>query len=515
MSISVSYNDFQTPNGALTSEGGPWRVVTSSSELYCWTARTTFCNDYGRCVACQINYASTSLSYNTKYLVNISIPMSQYGNVDTLDYTFAYNLNWASDQIAAGTPLSNTVTVGSSRNTNNFAASDPGWLLHSSSTTSLGDPFTHSGTTSISKSADGNTGYIPITIDFSFTRTAGADCNWYMKGAVFHITNPASSAAGSSSPSATGTVAQVSGASSSLSVLALPAISQQSNSEGGDAAVGTLPSSSASNSASVSSVPIGAIVGGVLGGMALLGVFSLLLFLLYRKKVRELKRGDQDLLAHNNMATSGNGDGDSTKGPMTANPFDPFHTYHTTSPMGQTMSSIEPLHTSTTAIPLPFHPVDYPYGNNSFGAQQQQRTRREGQAIDQQSQRPLSNDISVFGVDAPPPAYSAVHSTPNDHGHSHRGDEDDEEEEYGLTSPSHLGHGSSQVASSARAEDEFSTDGAGVGSEISHQARRRQQERFSAFIEEKNRRSWNLPPIPSNNPNSTTTNTTTTMQNGR
>ncbi|KAG8824018.1 hypothetical protein FRC17_009200 [Serendipita sp. 399] len=454
--------------------------------------------------------------------------------------TFAYNLNWASVQMPAGTPLSSTVTVGSFQYTHNFGASDAGWLLYSSSTTSLGDPFTHTGTTSLLKSADGTIGYIPITIDFPYTRTAGASCRAFMKGAAFHITSPTSSSAssaGSPNTPVAGTVTRISSSSSLLSSVTLPAISQQSNAAATvaaeDTGVDTLPSTSASSSSPVlaqhSSPPTGAIIGGVVGGIALLGIFALILLLLYKKKIRELKTGEPDLLTYNTNTTTtgGNGDGDSTKGPMRTASFDPFATYPASSPMGQTMSSIEPLHTaSTTLIPLPFRPIETPFGNRGFDIQRQQQQRRaprEGQTTNQQGNRPLSGDTSVAGTGAEaPPAYSAVHSASNSHRHGEE-DEDDEEEyeyeegedeEYDQMSPSQFGDGSSQVASSARVDSIIEGGGGGVGSDTSHQARRRQQERFSAFVLEKNRRSWNLPPIPSHNPNPTTaTNTTTTGQN--
>ncbi|KAG8814877.1 hypothetical protein FRC19_001429 [Serendipita sp. 401] len=510
MALSVAYSDFQTPNSALTSEGGPWRVETST-ELYCWTARTTFCNDYGRCVACDFTYLAAGLSYDVKYLVNISVPMSQYGNANNLDYTFSYNLNWASFNMSAGTPLSSSVTVGSSRNTDNFGASDAAWLLRDGSVTSLGDPFTHAGTTSVLKSADGTTGYIPITIDFSFTRTAGAECRWFMKGAVFKITSgsgasatTASSSSSSPSVSVSGTVTSASTALT-LSSVALPGLSQSSTLTEGQT-VGSI----SSNTASSRSIPTAAIVGGVIGGISFLAIFALILFLLYRKKIRELKRRDQNMLMHTAGAVGRSGkhssDGDSTKVPMTANQSDSFMASPTTA--GLTRSA-EPLYTSTAttpfSVPLSFHSVGLSSTDRTVDSQQQ--AYQNGQAGGQRRQRPFSNGATSF-MDVPPPAYSTVNSSvrsPNDHGHD--GNEEDEEDElddyFHPASPSQLGDDlSSQVASSARAIDDSSTREGEVvadGSEISHQVRRRQQERVSAFLEEKNRRSWNnLPPMPPN-----------------
>ncbi|KAG8807694.1 hypothetical protein FRC17_004313 [Serendipita sp. 399] len=526
MSTTVLYNDFLSPNGALTAQGGPWRFEGSSQDIMCWSTRTPFCNDYGQCIVCQFAASADPPPYRTKYLVNISVPMAQYGNANTLDYTFAYNLNWAAHETPAGSPLSSVVTVGSSRDTDNFGASDASSLLQSPTSSSLGRsffllyepleklkdpfagaPFTHSGTTSVLKSPDGNMGYVPITIDFAFNRINGPDCNWYMKGAAFRITTlpssstrsassvsgSASSLSASSSPSLslTGTV---SGSIVALSGVPVPSISQDSNSIGGG---GTDPGR-LDPSPTRRRLPIGIIIGAVIGGIALLCLFTVLLSLIYKKKLRELKRRDQELLmGHTGSNTNGesnnnNGDGDLTMVPMTAVNSDPFGTYPPplVSSIGHTTSSVENLDTKpviTARSSTLFDSVDASSADRDSSAQQDEEAVGPGVQVGGQQPplRPISSGTVFSNMGAPPPAYSAVvNGLTNDRGYEEEDEEDsddDDEDQNGLTSPSQFedDSSSSQVDSNARGVDggdmSSSPEGTvvGVRRKVSHQAGRR------------------------------------------
>ncbi|KAG8757573.1 hypothetical protein FRC14_001917 [Serendipita sp. 396] len=97
--------------------------------------------------------------------------MSEYGDIDSFDYNFSYQLMWTAFDLptyegAAGLPLSARLTVGTSSNKDNFVSTEPqAWA---DGKADLGEPFFHSGTTTFLKSADGNIAYIPITLDFFF-----------------------------------------------------------------------------------------------------------------------------------------------------------------------------------------------------------------------------------------------------------------------------------------------------------------------------------------------------------
>ncbi|KAG8768871.1 hypothetical protein FRC15_004887 [Serendipita sp. 397] len=296
MSIAVAYDDFQIPNGALASEGGPWTVVKSTDEMYCATVNTSFCQDFTRCIGCNVRIAAPTTTYNVKYNVNISIPLVQYGNADLVDYTFSYNLNWASDKTSAGQPLTAYSTIGSSSNVNNFEVSDRYWLWYSSPT-SLGDPVIHTGSTSVTKSTDGLTGFIPITIDFSFKRSPGADVTFYMKGATFQITTPPSFAHPSSSSSNIVTSLLFSAStvspSSSLSAVPLPFPNvTRSTVLTENAAIGFVssaarptPPSTTTDLPIISSIAIGTIV----AGLVVVGASAVALICLFRRKLNKLE----------------------------------------------------------------------------------------------------------------------------------------------------------------------------------------------------------------------------------
>ncbi|KAG8809611.1 hypothetical protein FRC19_005124, partial [Serendipita sp. 401] len=131
MSTPIPYSDFQTPFNALAQDGGSWVVQQSAREVVCHSATNKGCFTQG-CVTCTIlNGAASSPSYTLRYIANVSVPMSQYGNANSLDYSFSYYLIWTSSEVAAGLLLSTKLTVGSSSNTDSFASVDHVWLWDS------------------------------------------------------------------------------------------------------------------------------------------------------------------------------------------------------------------------------------------------------------------------------------------------------------------------------------------------------------------------------------------------
>ncbi|KAG8824016.1 hypothetical protein FRC17_009198 [Serendipita sp. 399] len=307
MSSSVPYGELQTPNGALTSEGGPWSVVRSTEELYCWTANTSFCLDYKRCIACTVLLASPTTTYNIKYFVNISIPLTQYGDVDMVGYLFSYNLNWASDKTAPGQVLTVHSNFGTSSHIDNFVSNDRYWLWYSNPS-SLGERFAHSGMTSLSKSMDGQTGYIPVVIDFSFKREPGADVIFYMKGATFQITAPAvansspeAAIATSSSLSNTASSVPITTSSSTELVVPLPGISHFTVMTEG-VSVGNISSLTPELPASPQ-MSSSMIIGIVISIISALGASVAILLLLYRRKLKQLN-SNRDMGMHNKGSSS-------------------------------------------------------------------------------------------------------------------------------------------------------------------------------------------------------------------
>ncbi|KAG9030158.1 hypothetical protein FS842_004470, partial [Serendipita sp. 407] len=116
--------------------------------------------------------------------------MNQYGNAESLDYDFSYQINWASSKTARGTPLTSTSIVGTTSFSDNFAADDHEELLHTRQTW-VGDPFSHSGNTPVVKDED-QMGYIPLMVRLTFPREPSAYINTSMKSYKFRITTPTS-----------------------------------------------------------------------------------------------------------------------------------------------------------------------------------------------------------------------------------------------------------------------------------------------------------------------------------
>ncbi|KAG8812670.1 hypothetical protein FRC17_001911, partial [Serendipita sp. 399] len=397
--------------------------------------------------------------------------------------TFAYNLNYASDKTDAGAPLSATVTVGSYSKVDNFGVSDRGWLWYSN-TPNLGDPFAHSGTTSLLKSSDGTIGYLPITIDFTFPRQPDSDCTWYFVANPFRITTAlgggasggggatvaATSPSSGSSNTGTGTGT---GTLTSLLSLGLPTQSVGSSHSPSSSALDDVSSGSSSSSGSNTSttanqkVPIGAIIGGVVGGLILLVLFALLLLLLYRRKVKELmmkQDGGSRLLIRpiggggggtGTIATTGadiTTDGDSARRRGVSS-----MTTHSESFVGYPYSGVSPSFggdtksgnylsepmtttTATSASPfvIPYRPDSSVVDESQYSADVEgagaggQRSRRRGRrgGGDGRRRQPSATLLEVASpiqTDAPPPAYSDVNGTV-DGTNEHDGEEDEGEE---------------------------------------------------------------------------------------
>ncbi|KAG8823368.1 hypothetical protein FRC19_004059 [Serendipita sp. 401] len=427
MSITVPYGTFQTPDNTLTKDGGAWLVQQSASEISCHSARNRACEAQG-CITCTIFDNAASPSYTLKYTANVSIPMSPYGNTNSLDYSISYHFLWTSDKVNAGVPLSARFSVGSSSNTDNFLSSDHSALWYSD-VPDLGDPFFHSGTTSLLKSTDGNTAYIPIILDFSFPKEPGL-VEWYLIARKFSVSAPPTSAppvsgSGSSaqapsvsSPNSistsvtrTGTSQSGSTQTASLSDAILPGFSPVADSSAISDNVSS-SSTSSSNSASTQNIPIGAIVGGVIGGNFLLGIILFFLFLLYRRGRRISRAKNRGDSTRNLNAADGTGDDvDST--------WIPFTTPGRKLGFGVNDSSLDevnsalPANNQRTIADRTIYPTP-----PSVVTSQLQSESQQGHSL---NHRTLRHDLRQppilsppLEVDVPPPAYSTVSDTSRD-----------------------------------------------------------------------------------------------------
>ncbi|KAG8812699.1 hypothetical protein FRC17_001891 [Serendipita sp. 399] len=416
---------------------------------------------------------------------------------------FAYNLAWTSDR-TVGTAQSSRLSVGSASYTDNFMPTQ-------FSSPSLGSAFSHSGTTAISKSPDGTFGYIPITINFGFSKVSDAkQYRWYMKALGLQITTPTVAVApgsggltvavsapisGSRSISVTATAngtesSHLSGtvnAPSSWSGLLPPGLASQQgystvSSPDGNLAVGSNTSDSDRDNNSTSTA---ALVGGVVGGIALFGGLVVSFFLmLYWRKMKRRKwvqpntgngdDGDDDGWKYDLepvLRRGGAGDSMNTLTTMTTT-----MSHHrpeggkmaiAASPIvtaEQDVVMVDPL---SSPLPIMSPPItDVPSLSSSLtvdspnqsGRQdtqpleplrtQQRRRRREGgEGGGRRGRRARGQPV----MDVPPPAYSTLGSTDDPHPHhrDHGGDENEEDQgEEGVVIPMSNHNTASQLGGS-------------------------------------------------------------------
>ncbi|KAG8808835.1 hypothetical protein FRC17_003751 [Serendipita sp. 399] len=176
-----------------------------------------------------------------------------------------------------------------------------------------------SGATSVSKSRDGTTGYVPIILDHTITRPAsGADIRSYLIVRTFSLSGGGGGGGGGgsgNSPSAaSGSTATSAPSASSASDVSSPSLNAAVSMSlsgtflipilpgatgqpvpasiaagGGDPAMG-----STGNGGSGERVSKAGIIGGILGGLVLSGVFALVFFLLYKRKMREVQKREEE-----------------------------------------------------------------------------------------------------------------------------------------------------------------------------------------------------------------------------
>ncbi|KAG8814876.1 hypothetical protein FRC19_001428 [Serendipita sp. 401] len=438
MSISVPYADFQNARGLLAENGGPWRTELST-DSFCFSSSAGFCRDVG-CMMCNVYVYSSMRTFTNKIFVNISVPMAQYGNANSLDFTFGYSLDWMSDKTAAGTPLSSRLTVGSASFTDNFVS-----VQYRSDPSLGGNPFSHSGTTSVTKSSDGTVGYIPVTIDFTFTRELNSLLDWWMKGLGFQITTQttpvsvASVASASPSTISSSTIGLSSQAPSipspSLSNVILPNVSYYSTSSGMfDVPVSSARSDSDASSSRKDSVP--PIIIGVMGGIFLLGAIAIFLLLLYRKKMRKL---EQRRLEWRSKDENGGSEWMSGEDASRRTSYSEWFLPNPAHRVGGSKATvarhwIDPgarPDSRSFAITPSYYPATSSYESDQAESRHEGNDEGRSPRLGPSQQQSTPNYASVLYPRIPPPAYSTTSQTTHEPPHRNKDSEEDE----GLENP--------------------------------------------------------------------------------
>ncbi|KAG8758708.1 hypothetical protein FRC14_007552 [Serendipita sp. 396] len=193
MTSPVTYDDFINQNGALVNDGGPWSLHKSSGDINCASSQAAWCTDVPNCISCWVDPSASEPYYGTLFIANVSVPMNQYGNPDSLSYDFSYSLNWASNKTPWGYALKPNMFVGDSSFSDTLMADDYEELMHTRQTWG-GSTFSHRGSTPVITYNDKSTGYIQIVVALSFPRLSQSSTNYFMKGVTFRIVNSTSTA---------------------------------------------------------------------------------------------------------------------------------------------------------------------------------------------------------------------------------------------------------------------------------------------------------------------------------
>ncbi|KAG8857171.1 hypothetical protein FRB91_011647 [Serendipita sp. 411] len=312
MSSPVTYNDFINQNGATTSGGGVWTVDATSKEAICLSVQPFRCRDVTYCISCLTLEWATQTSYTVKFKANVSVPMSQYQNADTLYYDWSYMVAWAADEVPRGLSLTANSYIGDSSYVDTFVSDNMTEMLTTRQTW-LGDPFVHSGSTSVAKYGDPTIGYIPITIEVTYPRLPDTSVDYMMKAPNFKITgttppattisasnstsSPAISTPRSTSQSTTlrhlnsTSTAVSSSAGLSSTPVAVPTFWTASvGSDGqtysysldGGASVGASPPTASPQKKSSS-----AVIGGAIGGICVLLILIMVMWIRFRRQRRK------------------------------------------------------------------------------------------------------------------------------------------------------------------------------------------------------------------------------------
>ncbi|KAG8770742.1 hypothetical protein FRC15_003926 [Serendipita sp. 397] len=188
MPSEISYSDFQSSNGALATDSGPWLLYRSYyDDVNCGSSQRSFCTGSEYCLACWVFPSATQSSYTVSFFTTIAVKLAEYGGNTNLRYDWQYTAWWGSRRTAVGTALQMTSSVGDTDYSDNISASNATELLSFSRGWDY-QPWKHSGEVNVALSPDRTMGYIPLAINLTFPRQTGDYINYFVKEVSFKIT---------------------------------------------------------------------------------------------------------------------------------------------------------------------------------------------------------------------------------------------------------------------------------------------------------------------------------------
>ncbi|KAG9052004.1 hypothetical protein FS842_010646 [Serendipita sp. 407] len=246
----ISYQDFLSSNGGLLNDNGPWMVRRSYvDDINCGSINPWFCTDVPSCLSCWVFPSATQTSYSVSFHTKVAFDLSQYGGATTLEYEWSYTPWFGRTSNAAG-KVDVTTSVGDNFYTDEIDEGDVLLLLRNQTGWNY-TPFKRSGSMKLSTNDAQTIGYIPLSINITFSRQSNQYIDFYVKGAALRIITQTASItlSGGISPSST--------------------------------ALTTISSSSQSNK-----ITVGALVGSILGTVVLVTLIILGFLFFWMRKVK-------------------------------------------------------------------------------------------------------------------------------------------------------------------------------------------------------------------------------------
>ncbi|KIM26127.1 hypothetical protein M408DRAFT_25567 [Serendipita vermifera MAFF 305830] len=259
----IRYDDFRASNQGFGDSGGPWetRFVGDPDSAQCGSTRETWCD--GVCLECRIYPPAEAGTYHLTYITNISVNMAQYGEANSLDFTWSYWPLYTGSNIQSGSlfPIRSQISDISYNDT--MISTDFSWF-HGGAHSWIGSPMiSHNGTVTVNRGLDSNIGYIGIVIYYEPKATSHTETiNHFIKDINFNITTPMQTTAPMATP-----------------VSSKPSQSGQ--------VIGAVVINPNLQNSQQPTIPIAAIAGAAVGSVVLVALF-VIAFVLYRRKRRNI-----------------------------------------------------------------------------------------------------------------------------------------------------------------------------------------------------------------------------------
>lgn len=254
---SIAYGDFVSADQTLQDHGGPWTpqsLETPGAEVE--LVQGSPCSS-PFCLCCYVDDAEGAITFHTSYVANVSVDMARYGNSNALQFTWSFWPAFLKSGPIAGVSYPVKSQIGDAAYTDTISATDYTAFHVPGGAWDAANKISHNGTMTVVPSS-GSTAYLLLNISFALNHSNRTETlGLYVQDINFKISTPAL-----------------------------------------DSTEGTT-----ATSPSFKEAPIGAIVGGTVGGVALLAliIFGILWF---RKREKQVTPHSEKVPIDSNGATA-------------------------------------------------------------------------------------------------------------------------------------------------------------------------------------------------------------------